>query len=90
MNCLCDLEAVDQSEESEPRVGCHGRTSVGEEAKTLVTVLGGCPLNKSLLWPFCEVAADAGSVRLAVQTGSARAVAKTALLTRKMSFGLQY
>lgn len=37
--------------------------------------------NKSLLWPFCEVAADTGAVRLAVQAGSARAVAKTALLT---------
>jgi hypothetical protein len=34
------------------------------------------------LWPFCEVAADTEYVRLAVQTGSARAVAKTALLTQ--------
>lgn len=33
-------------------------------------------------WPFCEVAADTEYVRLAVQTGSAQTVAKTALLTQ--------
>lgn len=32
------------------------------------------------LWPTCEVAADTEYVRLAVQTGSARASAKTAFL----------